>query len=312
MRIAVLGAGGVGAYYGGLLARAGHDVVFLARGTNLDALRSGALEVRTPEETFVVRVAATGDAGGIGRADLAIVAVKTYSLVEIAPTVVRAAETGAVVLPLLNGVEAVGRLAAAGVPGGAILGGLTQISAVRTAPAVVERRSPFQKVVVGETAGGGSERAERIAEAFRTAGADAEVSTEITADLWRKLAFIASMAAACGLARSPVGLVLAFPLGRLLVERAVRETFAVARGLGIALGDDEESKTLAFIHSLPGGLRPSFLVDLEAGGPTEIEDLCGAVSRFGRRVGVQTPVHDTATAALSIDVRAGLRRDVRG
>ncbi len=300
MRVAVLGAGGVGSYYGGLLARAGNEVVCLARGRQLAALRSGGLEVRTPEGAFLVRVAATDDPGGVGPADLAIVAVKTYSLIEIAPAVARVAGTGAVIVPLLNGVEAVDRLVAAGVPRAAILGGLTQISAVRTAPGVVERRSPFHRVVVGEPAGGSSERAETIAEVFRAAGAAAEVSTDITADLWRKLAFIATMAAACGLARSPVGPVLGTPLGRLLVERAVHEAFAVARGIGIALRDDEESEVLAFIRSLPGGLKPSFLLDLESGGPTEIEDLCGAISRFGRRAGVQTPVHDTATAALSI------------
>jgi len=302
MRIAVLGAGGVGAYYGGLLARAGHDVVLLARGANLEALRSRALEVRTPEGAFTVAVEATGDASGLGCVDLAIVAVKTYSLAQIAPAAARAAVAGAIVVPLLNGVEAAEALVRAGVPSGAVLGGLTQVSAVRTAPGVVERRSPFQRVVVGEMAGGFSERAERVAAAFRAAGADASASPDVTAELWRKLAFIAPMAAACGLSRSPVGPILSLPLGTLLVERAVRETFAVARALGVALGgqDEEESRTIAFIRSLPGGLKPSFLLDLEAGGPTEIDDLCGAVSRLGRRAGVPTPVHDTAAAALSV------------
>ncbi|MGD1148601.1 MAG: ketopantoate reductase family protein [Thermoanaerobaculaceae bacterium] len=305
MKVAVLGAGGVGAYYGGLLARAGNTVVFLARGPNLDALRERGLEVRTPEETFTAAVEATGDTREIGSADLAVVAVKSYSLAEITPSVRRVAEAGAVVVPLLNGVEAADRLIEGGVPSGTVLGGLTQISAVRIAPGVVERRSAFQRVVVGEIAGGGSDRAERIAAAFRAAGADAEVSLDISADLWRKFAFIASMAAACGLARSAVGPILASSLGHLLVERAVREVFAVARARKIALSDDEESKVLSFIDSLPGGLKPSFLLDLESGGPTELEDLCGAVSRLGRHAGVETPVHDTATAALSVGSQPG-------
>ena len=298
MRVAVIGAGGVGSYYGGALAKAGHDVVLLARGAHLEALRSKGLEVRTPEGSYVAKVRATGDPAELGAAEFAIVAVKSYSLAEVVPAVRVAAEGGAAIVPLLNGVEAADRLVAGGVPADRVLGGLTQISAARVAPGVVERRSPFQRVVVGERAGGRSERAERIAAAFREAGADAEASEDITADLWRKFAFIATMAAACGLARAPVGPVRAAPLGRLLLERSVREVFAVGRSRGVPLAAGEEAKTLAFIESLPGPMKPSFLLDLEAGGPTELDDLCGAVARLGRLGGVETPVHDTATAAL--------------
>lgn len=299
MRIAVLGAGGVGSYFGATLARAGHQVALLARGPHLDALRARGLEVRTPDETFTAVVAATDDPRELGEIDFVIVAVKNYSLPEIAPAVRGLAEKGADILPLLNGVEATDRLIAEGVPGDRVLGGLTEISAVRTAPGVVERRSSFQRIVVGERAGGISERTERIAAAFRAAGAESRASEDITADLWRKLAFIATMAAACGLARSPIGPIRKAPLGPLLIERAVREVTAVGRRLGVALAADVEEKTLAFIASLPDAIKPSFLLDLESGGPTEIDDLCGAVSRLGRRAGVETPVHDVATAALA-------------
>src|SRR6185295_4534861 len=298
MRIAVLGAGGVGGYYGGLLARAGHEVAMLARGAHLDALRAQGLEVRPPEETFTAAVEASDDPRELGAAELAIVAVKSYSLAEIAPAAKILAETGAIVLPLLNGVDAAERLVAAGVPDPQVLGGLTEISAVRVAPGVVERRSAFQRVVVGERAGGLSERAERIAAVFREAGVDARASADITADLWRKLAFIATMAAACGLARSPIGPVRNAPLGRLLIERALREVLAVARARGVGLTGSEEAEILRFVDSLPDPTKPSFLLDLESGGPTEIEDLSGAVSRLGREAGVETPVHDVATAAL--------------
>ena len=121
---------------------------------------------------------------------------------------------------------------------------------------------------------------------------------DIAAEVWRKFAFIASLAAACGLARSPVGPLRETPLGRLMIERAVCEAVAVARSLGVDLPENEETSILRFVDSVPAGMKPSFLLDLEAGGPTEIDDLSGAVSRIGRQVGVQTPVHDTATAAL--------------
>jgi len=300
MRIAILGAGGVGGYYGGLLARAGHPVALLARGPHLDALRERGLEVRTPEGSFTASVEATADPEEIGPVDLAIVAVKSYSLSEIAPAARLLAEKGAEILPLLNGVEAAERLVRGGVPDERVLGGLTEISAARSAPGIVERRSPFQRVVVGERSGGLSERAERIAAAFHETGVDARASADITADLWRKLAFISTMSAACGLARSPVGPIRDAPLGHLLIERAVREVIAVGQALGVDLGEDDVSRILAFVGSMAPGLKPSFLLDLESGGPTELDDLCGAVSRFGRQAGVDTPVHDVATAALGV------------
>lgn len=304
MRIAILGAGGVGSYYGGQLARAGHDVALLARGAHLAAVRERGLDVRTPEEAFTVRVAACDDPDELGEADLAVVAVKTYSLAEIAPAARLLAGRGADVLPLLNGVEAAGRLIADGVPAERVVGGLTEISAVRTGPGVVERRSPFQNVTVGELAGGLSGRAERIAAAFGETGARAMASADITADLWRKLAFIATMAAACGLARAPIGAVRDAPLGTLLIERAVGEVIAVARARGVDLPAGEEGRIVGIIQGMPAAIQPSFLLDLEAGGSTELDDLCGAVSRLGRLAGVATPVQDVATAALAV-VRPG-------
>lgn len=298
MKIAILGAGGVGGYYGGTLARAGHHVAMLARGAHLDALCERGIEVRTPEGTFTATVEAAGDAEEIGGADYAIVAVKNYSLPEIAPAVRLLAERGAVIVPLLNGVDVAERLIERGVAEERVLGGLTEISAARIGPGVVERRSPFQRVVVGERAGGTSERAERIVGAFREAGAEARVSEDITADLWRKFIFIAAMSAACGLTRSPVGPIRSKPLGQLLIERAVHEVAAVARGRGVAITGEDEARILGFIATLPDAIKPSFLLDLESGGPTEIDDLSGAVSRLGRLAGVETPVHDVATVVL--------------
>lgn len=298
MRIAILGAGGVGGYFGGALARAGYPVAMLARGRHLEALRERGLEVRTPEGPFNVQVHATDDPRELGEIDLAVVSVKGYSLPDIVPAARLLAEDGAMVLPLLNGVEAADRLIAGGVPEDRVLGGLTEISAARIAPGVIERKSDFQRVVVGERSGGLSERAERIVVAFLKAGADARVSEEITIDLWRKLAFIASMAAVCGLARSPVGPIRAKPLGRALIERAVREVLAVGRSLGVELVGDDEARILHFVDLLGAHLKPSFLLDVEAGGPTEIDDLSGAVSRLGRQTGVDTPIHDMATAVF--------------
>src|SRR5690348_15497658 len=151
MKVAIIGVGGVGGYYGGLLARSGCDVHLLARGAHLDALRTRGLDIRTPETTWTASVNATDDpaalAGAFGPGDLAVVAVKAYSLAEVVPAMRLLAERGATVLPLLNGVDAASRLVDLGVAPERLLGGVTYISAARVGPGLIERRSPFQRVL---------------------------------------------------------------------------------------------------------------------------------------------------------------------
>jgi 2-dehydropantoate 2-reductase len=304
VKVIVLGAGAIGAYYGGQLARTGHDVTLYARGENLAAIRRSGLEIRTPEGTTVVQVAATDRADELGAADFAILGVKSYSLDSIGPVVRRMAEKGAAIVPFLNGVETTDRLIALGVPRRALLGGVTRISVVRVHPGVVERRGAFKSVIVGELDGQTTDRVTQIAAAFRDAGVDARVSNRIDVDLWQKFVFIAAMAAACGLARVPIGALRERPLGRRLLQRAVQETVDVARARGIPLPDDETAQVVGAIDALPPGTKPSFLLDLESGGPTELDVLSGAVSRYADEAGTSAPIHDTVTAVLA-DVGPG-------
>ncbi|HKN58099.1 MAG TPA: 2-dehydropantoate 2-reductase [Gemmatimonadaceae bacterium] len=300
MKVIVLGAGAIGAYYGGQLARAGHDVTLYARGDNLSAIRERGLEIKTPEGSSVVRVEATDRVGELGTADFAILGVKSYSLDSIGSVVKQVAKQGATIVPFLNGVETTDRLTELGVPRSALLGGVTRISVARVKPGVVERRGAFQSVVVGELDGRITDRATRVAAAFREAGADARASNDIELELWQKFVFIAALAASCGLARTPVGPLREQPLGRRLLQRAVQEVVDVARARGITLAPDETAQTIGAIDALPPGTKPSFLLDVEAGGPTEIAALSGAVSRYAESAGVDTPVHDTATAVFTL------------
>lgn len=300
MRFIIVGAGGIGAYFGGELARAGHDVTMFARGPHLDVMRERGLTVRTPDGEFVARVSATDDASALPPADVAIVAVKSYSLTEVMPAVRAAVDKGADVVPLLNGVTAADELIAGGVPRARVLGGLARVSVVRTEPGVVERRSAFHSIVVGELAGGPSERASRIVAALREAGVDARASESMEVELWQKYVFITAMAAVCGLSRSSIGPVRDAPGGKRLIERAVSEVVAVARARGVRLPDDEAPRTCAYFDTLPATMKPSFLLDLESGGRTELDTLSGAVARFAANAGVETPVHDTALTALGV------------
>jgi 2-dehydropantoate 2-reductase len=299
MRIAVLGAGGVGGYFGALLARAGHDVVLFARGANLAAIQADGIVIRDDEGEFSVPIAATDSPASLGRPDLVIVTVKSYSLSEVAPVARTLAAAGGAILPLLNGVEAADDLERSGVARSQILGGLTNVSAHKEAPGVIRRALWKQRVVLGELDGQSSERAERFAGALRDGGIDASTSNKIVVDLWRKFNQLCAMAAACGMARTTVGVMRSTPLGHQLIERAVYEIAAVGRARGVAIPSDQEAEVVAAIDALPGTMKPSFVLDVERGDQTELAVLSGAVSRFGRECGVPTPIHDTATAVLS-------------
>ncbi len=299
MKFAVLGAGAVGGYFGARLARAGHEVHFLARGAHGDAIRTAGIRIREPEGDWTERVPVAPRAEELPPVDFAILTVKSYSLPEIAPSARRVAADGAVILPLLNGVEAFDFLVAEKIPRGAVLPGLAVISAERTAPGEVTRWSAFRSVVVGEQGGGRSSRAESVVAAFAETGCEARVSEDISVDLWRKFLFLAAMAGACGLARTSIGPVRTAPLGAGLLKEAIGEIAAVGRARGIRIPEGEEDRVLERMRTLPAGMKPSFLLDVERGGPTELDVLCGAVARYGRETGVPTPVHDTFTAALS-------------
>jgi 2-dehydropantoate 2-reductase len=298
MKIAIIGAGGVGGYYAGVLARAGHDVRVLARGDNLATIAEQGLHVDMPEGGFTVPVRASDDASRLLGADAAIIAVKSYSLESIAPAARAFAAAGAFLVPLLNGVDAADRLAAAGVPEPSLLGGLTYISAVRSAPGRFQRRSPFARVIVGELAGAVSERAERLAGALRDAGVDARADADVMVELWRKLIFLASIAGACGLARADIGSVRDARLGLDVLRRAVDEGVAVARARGVALPEDQAQQTMAQIAEFPAAVKPSLVLDVEAGRTTEIDVLSGAIAAMGRAAGIATPFHDVAAAAI--------------
>jgi 2-dehydropantoate 2-reductase len=299
LKVIVLGAGAIGAYYGGQLARTGHDVTLYARGENLATIRRSGLEIRTPEGSTTVHIAATDSADELAAADFAILGVKSYSLESIGSVVRQVASKGTAILPFLNGVETTDRLIALGVPREALLGGVTRISVARVQPGVVERRGAFQSVIIGELGGQTTDRVTRIATAFGDVGVEARVSNRIDVDLWQKFVFIAAMAASCGLARSPIGPLREKPLGRRLLERAVQEAVDVARARGIPLSDNETAQVIAAIDGLPPGTKPSFLLDIESGGSTELDTLSGAVSRYAEEAGISVPIHDAVAAALA-------------
>jgi 2-dehydropantoate 2-reductase len=300
VKIGIIGGGGIGGYFAGVLRRAGADVRLLARGEHLAAIQERGLEIRDPADRFVVDVDASSDADIVRGTDYVIVAVKGYSLDDIGPAAAGAAQSGAAIVPLLNGVDAADRLETLGVPREQIIGGLAKISVARVEPGVIERKSVFARATVGELDRVPRERTPRLVAELERAGITTDVSADIKLDLWRKFAFIVSLNIVCGLSRGPVGRVLASARGRKLLTDSLHEIVEVSRAAGTPLSDGDEAQISADLFALAPHMEPSFLWDLRRGGPTELETLAGAVSRIGRAHGVPTPVHDVATAAFDI------------
>lgn len=306
IRIAIVGAGGVGGYFGARLARAGYRVDLLARGAHLAAMRErGGIEIRESDgSTFLAPVCASEDVSSLRGASHTILAVKTYSLPDLGPALRTLTEAGTTVVPLLNGIDITERLMALGVPRAAIVGGIAYINTERAAPGVISRTGALLRIVIGELDHQPSDRTQILAAALREAGVETDVSDAITFELWRKFSGLATMAALCGLARRPIGAVRGVPLGRTILTRAIREVVAVARASGVAYSDEDLRRTLGALEGLPEGTRPSFLADLERGGPTEIDALSGTVVRLARTMGIDVPVHETAAAALTAQTSA--------
>jgi 2-dehydropantoate 2-reductase len=298
MRIAIMGAGGIGGYYGGLLARAGNDVTFIARGAHLAAIQRIGLRVESVHGDFQIRPAqATADPVEVGPVDLVLVSVKTYDLDGVAQAMRPLVGPETVVLPLLNGLDAAERLAAE-LGEEPVIAGLAHISAAIAEPGLVRQISPLRRITFGERSGEISPRAERIRDALDESGIEAVLTPAVDVALWEKFIFIASISGVCCLSRQPVGVVVATPELWGLYEDALREVEAVARARGVSVDPDVVKDTLQMAEGFAPQTKPSLLVSLEAGRRLELEAMIGTVVRYGRAAGVPTPIHRVAYAAL--------------
>jgi len=299
MRIAVVGAGGVGGYFGGLLARAGNEVIFLARGKHLQAMRERGLHVisSTHGEFTILPAAAEEDPARVGPVDYVIVALKTYHLEAAAPTLAPLVGAGTTVIPLLNGVTA-HEVLRAHLPRPAVAGGLCAVFSQIEAPGVIRMGGNVKTVVVGELEGPPSERLDRIVEAWKGQGVEASQSDDILAALWTKFLFIASAGGATSLARVPIGVVRAQEETRTLLVEAFQEVEAVARAQGIRLAPDVVETTLRMVDGLEPQVTTSMQRDVAAGKRFELEAFSGTIVRAGGAVGIATPVHAAIYALL--------------
>lgn len=301
MRVAVMGTGGVGGYFGGLLARNGEDVTFIARGQHLAAIREHGLRVESVHGDFTVtRAQAAADPTEVGSVDVVLFATKTYQLDDAAQAMRPLIGPETVVIPLHNGVDAAERTAEF-VGQEHVLGGLCYVGSMIVAPGVIRQLSPFRRVIVGElpshTDGAITPRVRRVVDALAAAGATAEASGDIQAARWTKFAFIAPFSGVASVTRAPAGEINAVPETRRMLHAAIGEVVAVAEAEGVHLPGEPE-KTMAFCDALAPHITASMQRDVLDGKRSELESLIGVVVRKGAALGVDVPHFEFFYASL--------------
>jgi len=298
IKIAIVGAGGVGGYYGGLLAHHGHRVSMIARGAHLAAMRANGLQVRSVHGDFSVNtVQATDRPEDVGPVDWVLFCVKATDTEVAAEAMRPMVGPRTTVASLQNGVDAAQRIGRI-VGMEHTVGGATWIASAVEAPGTIRQLSGFRRVVLGELDGEATSRVRAMVAALQACGVTAEISTDIRRVLWTKMVFIAPFSAVGSLTRLPVGRYRHIPETRWLMVNLMHEVAAVARADGAALDDDVVSRTLELLDSTAAEVKPSMQRDVESGRPSEVESLVGVIGRLGRERGVPTPAMDLVYAAL--------------
>lgn len=288
MRVAILGAGGLGSHYGALMADAGADVTFIARGANLEALRSRGLELKLASgESIHTHPKATDDPKQVGPVDLLWFCVKNYDVDVAAEAARPLIGPNTLILPVQNGIDSPERLAATLGPK-PVLGGVARAGATLEAPGVVLQKGRFRKIQFGELGGGITPRVERLAAQLKEYGIEGEPSADIWALLWEKFLTFCPQSAVCTLTRLPVGTIRQVPGTRDLVFGIMKEVEAVARARGVNLPEGIPERAVGG-PNLPGAAFPSMYYDYLAGRRLEVEAIQGTIIRLGRELGVPTP-----------------------
>jgi 2-dehydropantoate 2-reductase len=298
MKVAVIGAGAVGGYYGGRLALAGNDVVILARGKTLAALRERPLRVKSINGDFEAKIFATDDPSTVWDVQAVIVAVKTWQLADAARSILAMPGRDSIVVPLQNGMEAPSELAAILGPG-RVTGGLCRIVAKVTAPGEIDHFSAEPSVALGEIEPVRKPDAlQRLCDAFRSAGVRCDIPPDIVVAMWEKYLFITPWGSLGAVTKLPLGPIRSDPELRARLVGAITELAAIARASGKPLRDGIVEKVMAIHDGLPEDTTASMQRDILAGRPSELEAQTGGVLRLGERHGVPTPIHESMYRAL--------------
>ena len=297
MRIAAMGAGGVGGYFGARLAQAGEDVVFFARGKHLEALRKNGLALKSTRGDAQLKVNVCADPSEAEPVDVVMFAVKLWDTESAAEKLRPIVAKHTAIIPFQNGVESAERLAKI-FPKEQVLGGSAFIATRIASPGVIEHIGQMARLQFGPLMPSQRGAAEKLLAACRKAGVDAEIPDDVVRAIWEKFVFLVAVSSTTAVSRMPLGVVRADPDLRRLFEQALTETWKVGRARGVKLADDFVEGRMKFLDTMPYEMKASMAHDLEAGGRLEAPWLCGAVARMASEAGMEAPVNATVYAAL--------------
>ena len=305
MRIAIMGAGAVGGYYGGRLAQARHDVAMITRGEHLRAIRASGLALKGPAgDSIVSGVQATDDAAQVAPVDVVLFCVKLHDTENAARAIAPLLAKGGVCITLQNGVDAHERIGAI-VGNDRVMGGLAFVSALIEKPGSIRYKTKAPTIKFGETDGRISERATRFRDACVAAGIPAEVVADIRAALWHKFVGLAVNASLTSLVRQPAGVCYHDPDLLALARAGFSEAAAIARALGVKLPEDIVEWQIRNHQNFPADMYASMYHDVARGRRLELESLSGYIVGKGRELGVPTPFHAMAYACLKPYINGG-------
>lgn len=297
MKIAVMGAGGIGGCFGGLLAKRGLDVTLIARGDHLRAIRQNGLQVIQPEGGYAVDVKATDDPSEVGPVDLVILAVKTYQNEQAIPMMKPLVEGESVVITLQNGVESAAEVSQVYGPE-RVLPGAAYLLCNIESPGVIRQRAPVARMTFGEANGDPSPRAIEFRDTFSEAEIEADLSEDIMKALWSKLLYnTPANGLACASRLTPRAF-FDYPEGNSLFRAAFQEVANVATASGVPLGEIDIQGAIKLVAQRPIDGKGSMQADLETGRPLELDAIVGSIGRIGRKVDVETPLMDLLYALL--------------
>jgi len=301
MKIAMMGSGGVGGFFGGRLAHSGCDVTFIARGAHLEALRTHGLAIENEAQGTirVPRVRATDDPASVGPVDVVILSVKLWDTEAAARAMAPMVGEGTGVLSLQNGVTKDDILRSRFGPG-RVMGGVSYVATTIARPGVIRQTGAMQRVVVGEYDGAESGRLRALHEALAASGVKAETSADIRRALWEKFVFLVGLSGATTTMRKPIGAIRAEPRARAFLLELMREAVAVGRAQGVALPEGYAGERLAFADTLPADMTSSMHHDLERGNRLEVDWLSGAVVELGEAAGVAAPANRAVRDILAL------------
>jgi len=305
VRIAFLGSGGLGGYFGARLCKGGADVHFIARGKHLEAMRSEGLRVEGPEPIHIARVSATDDPGKVGVVDFVLVCVKLWdteaALQQMRPMV----GAGTTIISFQNGVLKDNYLRAA-YDASQIMGGVGYVAATIDRPGVIRQTGPMQRLLFGEFDGSRSRRAEAFLKACIAGGINAELSENILREIWQKYVFLVGLSGTTTTIRKPIGPIRENPETRAFLLEVMREVVAVGRAHGVDLPEDYAEVRLQLADDVAYDMTSSMHHDLERGNPLEVRWLSGGVVELGQQKGVPTPLNRAITDILALHA-AGTR-----